>query len=170
MAEENNEQQEVKKGGKKKLLIILVLLLLIIGGGGAAAYKFLVLDKQKSAKEKEKKAEKIVEEIKNIEDIGVSFDVGTFIVNLQDKDADRYLKVTIVLDVQDDKIKAELQKRLPQVKDAITTLLFTKTSNDLRTPEGIEELKEEILKRINAILPIGGVKNVYFTDFVIQTA
>ncbi len=168
MAEETKEQEQ-QKGGKKKLIIILVLALLLLGGGGAAAYKFLVLDKQQEQK-KEKKAEKIVDEIKNIEDIGVQFDVGTFIVNLQDRDADRYLKITIVLDVQDDKIKAELEKRLPQVKDAITTLLFTKTSNDLRTPEGIEELKEEILKRVNAILPIGGVKNVYFTDFVIQTA
>ncbi len=168
MAEETKEQEQ-QKGGKKKLIIILVLVLLLLGGGGAAAYKFLVLDKQQEQK-KEKKAEKIVDEIKNIEDIGVQFDVGTFIVNLQDRDADRYLKITIVLDVQDDKIKAELEKRLPQVKDAITTLLFTKTSNDLRTPEGIEELKEEILKRVNAILPIGGVKNVYFTDFVIQTA
>ena len=168
MAEETKEQEQ-QKGGKKKLIIILVLVLLLLGGGGAAAYKFLVLDKQQEQK-KEKKAEKIVDEIKNIEDIGVQFDVGTFIVNLQDRDADRYLKITIVLDVQDEKIKAELEKRLPQVKDAITTLLFTKTSNDLRTPEGIEELKEEILKRVNAILPIGGVKNVYFTDFVIQTA
>ena len=169
MAEEANELQE-KKGGKKKLLILLFVLILLIGGGGAAAYKFLVLDKQKEAKEKEKKAEKVVDEIKNIEDMGVQFDVGTFIVNLQDKDADRYLKITIVLDVQDEKIKAELEKRLPQVKDAITTLLFTKSSKELRTAEGIEELKEEILKRVNAILPIGGVKNVYFTDFVIQTA
>ncbi len=167
MAEETKEQEQ-QKGGKKKLIIILMLVLLLLGGG-AAAYKFLVFDKQQEQK-KEKKAEKIVDEIKNIEDIGVQFDVGTFIVNLQDRDADRYLKITIVLDVQDDKIKAELEKRLPQVKDAITTLLFTKTSNDLRTPEGIEELKEEILKRVNAILPIGGVKNVYFTDFVIQTA
>ncbi|BCD68381.1 flagellar basal body-associated protein FliL [Nitratiruptor sp. YY09-18] len=170
MAEETNEQQEEKKGGKKKLIIILVLLLVIIGAGGGAAYKFLVLDKQKEEKQKEKKAEKVVEEIKNVEDLGVQFDVGTFIVNLQDKDADRYLKVTIVLDVQDEKIKAELEKRLPQVKDAITTLLFTKSSKELRTAEGIEELKEQILKRVNAILPIGGVKNIYFTDFVIQTA
>ncbi len=169
MAEEANEQQE-KKGGKKKLIIILVVLLVVLGAAGGAAYKFLVLDKKKEAKEKEKKAEKVVDEIKNVEDIGVQFDVGTFIVNLQDKDADRYLKITIVLDVQDDKIKAELEKRLPQVKDAITTLLFTKSSKELRTAEGIEELKEEILKRVNAILPIGGVKNVYFTDFVIQTA
>ena len=171
MAEEAKEQQEESKGGgKKKLFIIGLVLLLLLGGGGAAAYKFLVLDKQKADEEKEKKAEKIVEDIKNIEDIGVQFDVGTFIVNLQDKDADRYLKITIVLDAQDEKVKAELEKRLPQVKDAITTLLFTKTSSELRTAEGIEELKEEILKRVNAILPIGGVKNVYFTDFVIQTA
>ena len=167
MAEEISGTQEEKQGGKKKLIIILVLLLLI-GAGAGAAYKFLVLDKQKE--EKEKKAQKVVEEIKNVEDLGVQFDVGTFIVNLQDKDADRYLKISIVLDVQDEKIKMELEKRLPQVKDAITTLLFTKSSNQLRTPEGIEELKEEILKRVNAILPIGGVKNVYFTDFVIQTA
>ncbi len=168
MADKTKEQQEERKGGKKKFIIFLLFILLLLGGGGAAAYKFLVLDKTKE--EKEKKAEKIVEEIKNVEDLGVQFDVGTFIVNLQDKDADRYLKISIVLDVQDEKIKAELDKRLPQVKDAITTLLFTKSSSELRTAEGIEELKEEILKRINAILPIGGVKNVYFTDFVIQTA
>ncbi len=169
MAQEAKEQQEEQSGGKKKLIIIILLALILLGGGGAAAYKFLVLDKQKE-EQKEKKAQKIVEEIKNVEDLGVQFDVGTFIVNLQDKDADRYLKITIVLDVQDEKIKAELEKRLPQVKDAITTLLFTKSSSQLRTAEGIEELKEEILKRVNAILPIGGVKNVYFTDFVIQTA
>ena len=165
MAQE--EYQEGKR--KKKIFILILVLVLLLGAGGAAAYKFLVLDKKKE-EQKKKKAEKIVEDIKNIEDFGVQFDVGTFIVNLQDKDADRYLKITIVLDVQDEKVKAELDKRLPQVKDAITTLLFTKTSQDLRTPEGIEQLKEEILKRVNAILPIGGVKNVYFTDFVIQTA
>lgn len=168
MAEEAKEQEE-KKGSKKKLVIILFIILLLLGGGGAAAYKFLVLDKQK-AKKNDKKAQKIVNEIKHVEDLGVEFKVGTFIVNLQDRDADRYLKITVVLDVQDNKIKAELQKRLPQIKDAITTLLFTKSSKELRSEEGIEKLKEEIIKRVNAILPIGGVKNVYFTDFVIQTA
>ncbi len=167
MAEETKEQEE-KKGGKKKFIILLIIILLLLGGG-AAAYKFLVLDKQKE-KKSEKKAQKIVKEIKNVEDLGVEFDVGTFIVNLQDRDADRYLKVSVVLEVQDNKIKAELEKRKPQVKDAITTLLFTKSSKELKTEEGIEQLKEEIIKRVNAILPIGGVKNVYFTDFVIQTA
>ncbi|WP_456401281.1 flagellar basal body-associated FliL family protein [Persephonella sp.] len=170
MAEENKEQeQEEKKGGKKKLLIIIVLLLVILAGGGGAAYKFLVLDKKEEEKE-ENKAEKIQEEIKDIENLGIMFEVGTFIVNLSDKDADRFLKVTIILEIENEQVKMEVEKRLPQIKDAITTLLFTKTSRELKTAEGIELLKEEIIKRVNAILPLGGVKNVYFTDFVIQTA
>ncbi len=171
MAEENKEQeqeQEEGKGGKKKLIIILALVLVLLGGGGAA-YKFLVLDK---AKEEEKKpnTEQIEKEVKDIENLGIMFEVGTFVVNLADKDADRYLKVTVVLELENDQVKMEVEKRLPQIKDAITTLLFTKTSKELKTIDGIENLKEEIIKRVNALLPLGGVKNVYFTDFVIQTA
>ncbi|WP_297452792.1 flagellar basal body-associated FliL family protein [Persephonella sp.] len=170
MAEENKEQEEQQQGGgKKKLIILLVVLLLLLGGGGGAAYKFLVLDKQEAKKE-ENKAEKIQQEIKNIENLGIMFEVGTFVVNLADKDADRYLKVTIILELENEQVKQEVEKRLPQIKDSITTLLFTKTSRELRTAEGVEKLKEEILRRVNAILPLGGVKNVYFTDFVIQTA
>ena len=170
MAEENKEQeQEQQGGGKKKLIILLVVLLLLLGGGGGAAYKFLVLDKQKESKE-ENKAEKIQEEIRNVENLGIMFEVGTFVVNLADKDADRYLKVTVILEVENEQVKQEVEKRLPQIKDSITTLLFTKTSRELKTAEGVEKLKEEILRRVNAILPLGGVKNVYFTDFVIQTA
>ncbi|NPA16671.1 flagellar basal body-associated FliL family protein [Persephonella sp.] len=170
MAEENKEQEEQQQGGgKKKLIILLVVLLLLLGGGGGAAYKFLVLDKQKENQE-ENKAEKIQEEIRNVENLGIMFEVGTFVVNLADKDADRYLKVTIILEVENEQVKQEVEKRLPQIKDSITTLLFTKTSKELKTAEGVEKLKEEILRRVNAILPLGGVKNVYFTDFVIQTA
>ncbi len=171
MAEENQEQleqEEEKKGGGKKKLIFIVLIVLLLAGGGGAGYKFLVLDKQN--KEEEKKSEKIVEEIKKVEDVGAQYDLGTFVVNLADTDADRYLKITISLEVQDQTLIPEIEKRLPQIKDAITTLLFTKTSRDLKTAEGMEKLKEEIIKRVNAILPLGGVKNVYFTEFVIQTA
>ena len=171
MAEENKEQeqeQEEGKGGKKKLILIAVIALLLIGGGGAA-YKFLVLDK-KAEEEKQPNTEQIEKEVKNIENLGIMFEVGTFVVNLADKDADRYLKVTVVLEIENEQVKQEVEKRLPQIKDAITTLLFTKTSKELKTIDGIEKLKEEIIKRVNALLPLGGVKNVYFTDFVIQTA
>lgn len=168
MAEENQEQQEKQGGGKKKLLIILIVFLLLGGGGGFAAYKFLLSDKSKD--EDKDKAEEIVKETQSIEQIGIMYDLGSFVVNLADKDADRYLKINIVLEIENEQVRIELEKRLPQIKDAITTLLITKTSEDLKTAEGMELLKEEIIKRVNAILPLGGVKNVYFTEFVIQTA
>ena len=152
MAEENKEQEEQQQGGgKKKLIILLAVLLLLLGGGGGAAYKFLVLDKQSD--KQENKAEKIQEEIRNVENIGIMYEVGTFVVNLADKDADRYLKVTVILEIENEQVKQEVEKRLPQIKDSITTLLFTKTSRELKTAEGVEKLKD-----------------VYFTDFVIQTA
>ncbi len=171
MAEEekNQEEQEQKGGGGKKKLIFLLLLVLILGIAGGLAYKFLVLDKKKAAESQEKQAQKIIEEIKATENVGIMFDLGTFVVNLADRDVDRYLKVSIVLELKDQKVQQEAQKRLPEIKDAITTLLLTKKSSDIRTPEGIEFLKDEIAKRVNAILPLGGVKNVYFTDFIIQT-
>ena len=164
--EQQEQQQEEEKGGKKKLIIILIpVLLLILGGGGFAAYKFLF-----APEDEEKPAEKITKEVKNVEEHGVEVEVGTFIANLADKDADRYIKVTIVMEVQDEKVKEEATKRMPQIKDSINTLLFTKTSEDLKSSEGIEKLKEEIIRRINAILPTGGVKDVYFTEFIIQTS
>ncbi|MGC9007110.1 MAG: flagellar basal body-associated FliL family protein [Sulfurihydrogenibium sp.] len=163
--EQQEQQQEEGKGSKKKLLLILPIILLIVGGGGFAAYKFFLAPKDEG-----KPAEKIAKEVQNVEDKGVELEVGTFIANLADKDADRYIKVTIVMEVQDEKVKEEATKRMPQIKDAINTLLFTKTSEELKSPEGIERLKEEIIRRTNAILPAGGVKDVYFTEFIIQTS
>ena len=168
MAEEEKQQQERESKGEKKKLIFILLFLILAAVGGGAAYKFLVLDK-KNEQTKEKQAEKIIEEIKATENVGVMFDLGTFVVNLADPDIERYLKVSVVLELKDQKVQAEAQKRLPEIKDAITTLLLTKKSSEIRTPEGIEFLKEEIAKRVNAILPLGGVKNVYFTEFIIQT-
>jgi flagellar FliL protein len=57
---------------------------------------------------------------------------------------------------------------MPAIKDAIIDLISSKYYKDIRTPEGRERLKIELLKRINAILPDGGVKAIYFTSFVVQ--
>ncbi|WP_457567712.1 flagellar basal body-associated FliL family protein [Desulfurobacterium sp.] len=173
MAEEEKQEQvspegeEQQGGGGKKKLIFLVVLLLVLGAGGFAAYKFVFSKNQKVSQEKQ--TQKIIEEIKATENVGIMFDLGTFTVNLADKDIERYLRISIILELKNQKVQQEVQKRLPEIKDAIITLLLTKRSSDLKTPEGIEFLKEEIAKRVNAILPLGGVKNVYFTDFIIQT-
>ena len=164
MAEEEKEakeEKEQKKGGKKGLFIFLALFIVLAAAGGGAYFFFLKGggEKKKEVKEIEKKPT----------EIGVMFDLGTFIVNLADPGVEMYAKVSITLELSDQEVTKEVEKRLPIVKDAVIDILSSKTYSDIRTPEGKEKLRFELIKRINTILVKGGVRNLYFTEFVVQS-
>ncbi|MDM7267544.1 MAG: flagellar basal body-associated FliL family protein [Aquificaceae bacterium] len=156
MAEEAKEAREEKKGKSKLIFIVAFLLILLAGGGGA--YFFLFAKKDK----KEEKAPLPSH-------VGVMMEIGTFTVNLADKDVDAYARVSITLELSDEKVRQEVEKRLPIIKDAIIDVISSKTSSFVKTPEGRENLRLELIKRINTILFEGGVRNIYFTEFVVQT-
>ncbi len=147
-----------KKGGSKKLFLIIPLLLILIGGG-AGAYFFLF-----SKKDKEKK-----EGMPTQGKVGIMMDIGVFTVNLADKDRDAYARIAITFELSDEKVRQEVEKRMPIIKDAIIDVISSKTSSFVRTPEGRESLRLELIKRINTILIEGGLRNIYFTEFVVQT-
>jgi len=65
-------------------------------------------------------------------------------------------------------LKEEMDKRLPQVKDIIVTLLPTRKFDDIQTVEGKLALRDELMQRLNKILTQGKVTNIYFTEFVVQ--
>lgn len=159
MAEEQVKEEVGKSGGKKKLIFILIPVILLLIGGGAGAYFFLTHKKKESTKQMVVAPKKL----------GVMYDLGSFLVNLADKNANTYAKVSITLELSNEKVKQEVVKRLPIIKDAVINLLSSKTYNEIRTPEGKEELRLELIKRINAILITGGVQNIYFTQFIVQS-
>jgi Flagellar basal body-associated protein len=158
MADEQVKEEGKQSGGKKKLIFILIpVLLLLIGGAGA--YFFLTHKKKESTKQMVVAPQKL----------GVMYNLGSFLVNLADKNANTYAKVSITLELSNQKVQQEVVKRLPIIKDAVINLLSSKTYDEIRTPEGKEELRLELIKRINAILVTGGVQNIYFTQFIVQT-
>ncbi len=164
MAEEEKEakeEKEQKKGGKKGLFIFVALFIVLAAAGGGA-YFFFFKGKQEEGGEKQKTEAKPTE-------IGVMFDLGTFIVNLADPGVEMYAKVSITLELSDQEVSKEVEKRLPIIKDAVIDILSSKTYGDIRTPEGKEKLRFELIKRINTILVKGGVRNLYFTEFVVQS-
>ncbi len=155
MAEEKVEE---KKGGRKILFLIpVVLLLLAVAGGGA--YFFLLNKPKKEGEEKISPSQ-----------VGVMVDLGVFTVNLADKGTDAYARVAITLELSNEKVKREVDKRMPIIKDAIIDVISSKTSDFVRTPEGREALRLELIRRLNIILVEGGVRNIYFTEFVVQTS
>ncbi|MCS6957950.1 MAG: flagellar basal body-associated protein FliL [Aquificaceae bacterium] len=153
MAEEVREE---KKGSSKKfILLIIPLLLAAIGGGG-----YFFLFSKKGKKEETAPAPS---------QVGVMMDLGAFTVNLADRDVDAYARVSVTIELSNEKVRAEVEKRLPIIKDAIIDVISSKTSSFVKTPEGRESLRLELIKRINTILFEGGVRNIYFTEFVVQT-
>jgi flagellar FliL protein len=68
----------------------------------------------------------------------------------------------------DAEVQRELGKRLPQIKNQINNILSSKTIAQIQTPNGREQLRREILERVNGMLINGRVSNVYFEEFVYQ--
>ena len=106
--------------------------------------------------------------VKEVEAIGQMFKLDDFVVNLADKDTKRYIRVGITLEIKTAAAVDEVQKRLPQVRDAIIVNLSSKQAEDIEGETGKDFLRKSLLIKINEVLSIGKIYNLYFTDFVIQ--
>jgi flagellar FliL protein len=96
------------------------------------------------------------------------FRLEPIIVNPAGSNGERYLKAAVALEMHDDAVRAELEKRLPQIKNQINNVLSSKSIKQMQTSEDREKLKREILNHINGILVTGRLSNVYFEEFVYQ--
>jgi len=171
MAEEEKEavkEQEEKPSGKKSPMkfIILALVIVLLLGGGAFAWKSGMLGNVLDEKD-EGKAAKAVKEDPN-QEIGPVYPLEPFIVNLNEPLGKRYLKVKVEFELDNEKLQPEMEKRLPQFRDGILTLLSSKSYKDVSDLSGKYELRAEILGMVNGYLKSGKVRNVYFTEFIVQ--
>jgi flagellar FliL protein len=161
-----------------KVLLILMglVLVLVLGMGGGM---FMIWSKLSAVSPKavvpETGAEVTPDKAKP-EEIGAVVSMDTFIVNLADPGGNRYLRVTMDLELAGkpaDKSAGktagdELAKRMPQIRDAILMILSTKRYVDISTPEGKTALREEILSAANGLLASSQISRIYFKEFVIQ--
>jgi len=147
-----------KKGNKKLIIIIAAVLLLVLGGGGAFAY----IQKQKAAAaaaagddEEEGDAPAPHAEAKKHDSKHppTFVPLEPFVVNLADKEADRFAQVGVTLEVEDAKFAEELKAYMPAIRNGILMVLAHKTSQELLSQEGKIALQKEILRE--SVLPLG---------------
>ncbi|MBM4244993.1 MAG: flagellar basal body protein FliL [Deltaproteobacteria bacterium] len=188
-------EREKKKGSKLPLILGLVVLL---AGGGAAAWHFGLLpfggdappdaehaeeghgaaaeggDHGAAAGEHGKPAAKAKGSHGGGGGHGAAGDAGgmrpldPFLANLADENTSRYLKLSLQVEFVDSEPPAAFDTRLPQIRDVILTLVTSKTFADIRTAEGKERLREDVIDRINHVLAQDAVKSIYFTEFIVQ--
>lgn len=99
---------------------------------------------------------------------GHLYSLEPFLVNLLDQDMPRYLRTRIELESSESKANEEFDKRLPQIRDTILTILANRKFQEVLDSEGKNKLKEEIRSKLNGHLRSFQIKKVYFTEFVAQ--
>ena len=100
--------------------------------------------------------------------LGPICSLETFIVNLADKGGNRYLRVTMDLELAKPDLQDEINKRMPQIRDSVLMILPSKRFDDISSVEGKIELRDEILEKLNSLLTLGKITNIYFKEFVVQ--
>ena len=149
------------------LLLIGVLMVLMLGLGGGLFLmwnKLSTINVQGNANAAGQPDQEALLE----QPLGTIYALDTFIVNLADKGGNRYLRITMDLELGIPELESVLDKRLPQVRDSILMILPSKRFEDISPVAGKIALRDEILKTLNGFLVQGEITNIYFKEFVVQ--
>ncbi|MBF0556764.1 MAG: flagellar basal body-associated FliL family protein [Nitrospirae bacterium] len=164
MTEEPEEVEQIKVQKKslsiKQILIFGGIILVLAGGGFFSYNKFFARhdEGKDSPKEVEHKDKKSAEQI--------LVALEPLIVNLTDKN--RFMKISLQLEVTDKKYEELLKEKMPLLRDAIIMLITSKSFEAISGPDGKMQLKDEMLSRLNQALGKEIIINVYFTELMVQ--
>ncbi len=167
------EAEEAPKAGKPMILYALVIInMLVVAGVGFMVYS----GKKKEAAQPgisdviagEHAAQQEDAPIDEKEFVGTMVPMEMFLVNLSGANGRKLLKVLMELEVEGQKVQEEIEKRKPQIRDIIITLLSSKSYEQVSSVEGKEYLREEVRDTVNSFLTKGKIKRVLFTEFIYQ--
>lgn len=153
----SSEKKEKQAGKKKNKLLLPAVLAVLLLAGGFGAYTFFLGSDQATADSSPATEEPLL--IHGPQD---------FTVNLSDREQRRYLKATIALGYAEERMAEELEQRSVQIRDMIIKVLRSFSTEDVATGEGIARLRAELIENLNNLLTSGEIKEIYFTDLLVQ--
>jgi len=167
-----DDKEEKKASGGLLPIINLVLLVLVLGVGGFIAWKMVSMEQQPEVTQEaptQTPETKIPEvEAEDPDAPPIFLDIADITINLADTEVSRFLRAKIKLEVRGEEAQQKVELNMIKINDMVITLLSSKTFDEIRTPQGKYELKEDLVYRINRLVTGKPVKNLYFTDFVSQ--
>lgn len=96
------------------------------------------------------------------------FIVKDLIVNPAGTNGTRFLLITVGFETSTVEGAKEMERKEIQVRDALNSVLTSKTLDDLANVQQREELRGELLAKASELVKSGTVSNVYFSKFIIQ--
>ena len=112
--------------------------------------------KKKPEKKSHGSSQAIIHEISNI------------VVNPAGTGGSRFLSASFGFELESPELEAEFNTREVVIRDALITILASKTVAQLTDPKQKEVVRYQIKKRISQVMHTDELGAVYYTDFVLQ--
>lgn len=90
------------------------------------------------------------------------------VVNPAGTGGTRFLSVSFGFELESSDLKAEMEMREAMVRDALITILSSKTVAQLTDAKQKEITRYQIKKRLSQLMDTDELAGVYYTDFVLQ--
>ncbi|MFM2056512.1 MAG: hypothetical protein RLY71_897 [Pseudomonadota bacterium] len=148
-----------KKGSKKLIIIIAIVAVLLLAGGGAAFFlmKKKAADAEAGGEGEEAAAVQRFQPPERKKDTHAAHPVFVplepFVVNLADRDHERYAQIGLTLEVDDEKVAEEIKLYLPAIRNGILMVAAHKTSEELLQRDGKERLLADVMRE--TVRPLG---------------
>jgi len=155
--------------GNKKLLLIGgggLLALLLAAGGGLYFFVFSGSDEPKPVVAANAEA---LPPLPATPPQVVFYSMPDLVVNIQTADSTQaYLKLSVALELDSPAEKPGIQAYMPRVVDQFQDYLRELRLDDLKGSAGISRLKEELLRRVNAVIAPYRVRDVLLKEMIVQ--
>ena len=90
------------------------------------------------------------------------------VVNPAGTGGSRFLSVSFGFELESESTKAEFEERDAVIRDALITIMSSKTVAQLTDAKQKEIARFQIKKRVSQLLQSNELVGVYYTDFVLQ--
>ena len=130
----------------KKKLIIIVAAVLLLGSGGGGAFFYMKQKAAAAAAEDGEEAPVAHAKAKDTHAKPTYVPLDAFVVNLADKETDRFAQIGITLQVDDSKVADDMKTYMPSLRNGILMILAHKSSEELLRRDGKEQLAVEVMR------------------------
>ena len=153
-------EEQSKKKGLPSIVIYGGIAVVMVVAGYFVGTKFLGST--------EKTGEVAVSGTENHDEGEEMIELEDIIVNPAGTGGTRFLAVSIGFEISGSKTKQLFENKMPMVRDALISILGSKTIEQLSDAKEKEITRYQIKKRVEHLLKTKKLEAVYFTNFVLQ--
>lgn len=166
-----SEEVEGEKKSSKNIIIAAIVLVLLLGGG--AGYYFMAGNDAEANEEKVEEVEEPEELEADADNEEVYYDLSqSLIVNFPKGSGASLIQVSVSLLARGVDTVEAIKKHEPMIRNNLLMAISAKGAGNLRTREGKEALRVEMLDEVGKVMERmtrkNKVDNIFFTTFVMQ--